>query len=69
MRAKPNFACPLCGGPNECAAAASGSCATPCWCAGVRIGPDLIARVPEPLRGEACLCPRCVAQADAGSRE
>jgi hypothetical protein len=68
MQAKPNVTCPLCGGPNGCAAAASGSCVTPCWCGAVRIGPELIARVPEPLRGEACICPRCVAAADPDAR-
>ena len=60
MDAKPNFDCPLCGGPNGCAAAASGSCETQCWCGAVTIPPELIARVPEHLRREACICRACV---------
>jgi hypothetical protein len=59
MRAKPNFDCPLCGGPNDCAAAASGSCDTPCWCAAVAFSPELIARVPPELAREACICRAC----------
>lgn len=55
----PALACPLCGGPNACAAAASGSFDTPCWCRDVTFPPDLIARVPVEQRGQACICQRC----------
>ena len=32
----PAHRCPLCGGPNGCAAAAAGRFDVPCWCAEVR---------------------------------
>lgn len=52
-------ACPLCGQPNGCAAARSGSFNTPCWCTDARFAPALLARVPEPQRGRACICRAC----------
>ena len=55
--------CPLCGGPNGCAPAASGSFATPCWCRTARISPEVLARVPAEQRGRACLCARCASAA------
>jgi hypothetical protein len=54
--------CPVCGQPNECAASATGSFDTPCWCAGVTFPADLLAQVPQPLQNKACICRRCVAQ-------
>lgn len=57
----PNLACPLCGGANACAPAASGSFETPCWCRDVVIAADVLARVPEQERLRSCLCPRCAA--------
>lgn len=54
--------CPLCGGPNNCAMAGS-STAVDCWCSRVRIPEELLARVPEAARDEACICARCVAAA------
>ncbi|MFP5460963.1 MAG: cysteine-rich CWC family protein [Gammaproteobacteria bacterium] len=58
-RPKPNARCPVCGGPNGCAPAACGSFDVDCWCSSAVIGPAALGRVPEALRGEACLCPRC----------
>lgn len=55
----PEHRCPLCGGPSGCAAAASGSFKTPCWCTGVVFAPQALAAVPEHARGRACLCRRC----------
>jgi hypothetical protein len=55
----PNVTCPLCGGPNGCAAAATGSFDTPCWCASVTIDPDALARVPTEERNQSCLCRAC----------
>jgi hypothetical protein len=55
----PNSTCPLCGGPNQCAVARSGSFATPCWCAGVTIDPAALARIPDEARAQSCVCPRC----------
>lgn len=53
--------CPLCGAPNECAPARSGSLDTPCWCASVTVSASALAAVPAPMRNRACLCPRCAA--------
>ncbi len=58
--------CPICGGPNRCAAAASGSFDTPCWCREATFSPDLLARVPEAQRGQACICRACAAR-DTGA--
>lgn len=55
----PHRHCPLCGGDNACAPAASGSFATPCWCRAVTMPPELLARVPEAERLRSCICPRC----------
>jgi hypothetical protein len=55
----PNPVCPCCGQPNQCAVAASGTFATDCWCAGVKIDAAALARVPEAERGRGCLCPAC----------
>lgn len=53
--------CPLCGGPNDCAPARSGSFDTPCWCTTAAFDPSVLERIPESLRGRACLCRRCAA--------
>lgn len=58
----PAHACPVCGGPNECAAAMSGSFETPCWCRDATFSPDLMARVPEEQRGQACICQDCASR-------
>ena len=55
----PAHRCPLCGGPNGCAPARSGSFATVCWCQAAAIDAGARARVPPALRGQACLCQRC----------
>ncbi|MFY0664878.1 MAG: cysteine-rich CWC family protein [Natronospirillum sp.] len=55
----PNLLCPLCGKLNTCAPAASGSFDTPCWCTEVTIDPEALAKVPEHLRQQACLCKSC----------
>lgn len=59
MQALPNFTCPLCGGPNSCAAAATGSLATPCWCTDAAIDPSVLATVPEADRNRSCICAAC----------
>ncbi len=60
-RATPENApqCPLCGRPNVCAPAQSGTFATPCWCIEASFPPELLSRVPEALRGHACICRAC----------
>lgn len=55
--------CPVCGAPNDCAPARTGTFDTPCWCASVTIDPAAVVALPEALRGKACLCPRCAAAA------
>lgn len=59
MKPLANDLCPLCGGPNGCAPARSGSFETPCWCTTVRIDPAVLARIPEAQRNTACLCCQC----------
>ncbi|MCK5944315.1 MAG: cysteine-rich CWC family protein [Planctomycetes bacterium] len=61
--------CPLCGGDNACAVAQQGGDPTAvdaCWCQTATIPEAAIARIPEPLRGRACVCRRC---ADAAAGE
>ena len=48
--------CPLCGGENRCGLAAG---RRTCWCFYAAIADDVLERVPVPLRGEQCVCPRC----------
>lgn len=57
--ARPNHICPLCGGPNACAPAVSGSLDTPCWCRQATFSQALLERVPAEQRGLACICARC----------
>jgi hypothetical protein len=59
MQPLPNLACPLCGGPNDCRAAQTGSFDRRCWCADVVIDAAALARVPNDVRNLACLCRRC----------
>jgi hypothetical protein len=61
MLPRPNLECPACGGPNECAAAACGSFATPCWCAELTVSREVLARLPEDERNRSCLCRKCLA--------
>jgi hypothetical protein len=66
----PEHRCPLCGGPNACAAAEAGRFDVPCWCAQVRFEPTLLARVPAEQQGRACVCRACAEAAqDRTSRE
>ncbi|WP_130433978.1 cysteine-rich CWC family protein [Rivibacter subsaxonicus] len=55
----PAYACPVCGGPNGCAPAASGSFESACWCASLRIAPAVLDVLPPAQRGAACLCRDC----------
>jgi hypothetical protein len=62
--------CPICGNPNGCAVAAAGTFAADCWCKGMSFSETTLARVPDALRGKACICRRCAegagGRADAG---
>ena len=62
----PNL-CPLCGQLNECAMEVertTGVKQPPCWCSQAKFEATLLSRIPEHVRGKACLCSAC-AQADA----
>lgn len=65
LAAKPNPTCPLCGGPNDCGPARTGTHATPCWCTNVTIDPAVLARIPPAARNQACICRRCATGASA----
>lgn len=52
--------CPLCGGLNECQICSPATHKGPCWCAHMDIPAALLARVPEHLRGRACICRNCM---------
>jgi hypothetical protein len=56
--------CPLCGEPNACAMLRGEDA---CWCAGVAISKDALARIPAPARGVACVCAGCAAGAPAAA--
>jgi GNAT superfamily N-acetyltransferase len=67
MTPKRNSSCPLCGGPNDCAPARTGSFDEPCWCMSVAFDPEALARIPEATRNQACLCRRCATGTAAGT--
>lgn len=63
--------CPLCGGDNRCAMElekATGQPQPPCWCVDQTFTPELLARVPVPARGSACICMNCVRAAAGPDR-
>ena len=57
--------CPICGGPNSCAAAAAGTTDVACWCLQEQFSAELLALVPTELKRVACICRSC---AEAASR-
>ncbi|MEO8038869.1 MAG: cysteine-rich CWC family protein [Betaproteobacteria bacterium] len=57
--------CPLCGRPNRCAPAQSGTFQTPCWCREATFSAGLLARVPQRQRNIACICRACLEAATA----
>jgi hypothetical protein len=60
----PSLACPLCGGENACAPARSGRFDAACWCEEASFGAALLGRIPEALRGVACVCATCARSGD-----
>ncbi len=62
----PNLICPVCGGPNACGPAASGSFDAACWCQTASFDPDALSRVPEAQRNQACICAVCAGVASKG---
>ncbi|MBK7949877.1 MAG: cysteine-rich CWC family protein [Deltaproteobacteria bacterium] len=67
--------CVLCGAPNDCAQAAKGDAtagsgpAEPCWCVGRSFPSALLARATAADGGAACVCRRCLAEAEAEATE
>jgi len=55
-----NHQCPLCGQPNRCAPADTGSFASPCWCKSQTFPPELLAQVAPAERNKSCICQACV---------
>ncbi|ANY87990.1 MULTISPECIES: cysteine-rich CWC family protein [Pseudomonas] len=55
--------CPACGALNQCSLADPRTATQPCWCFAVAIDPAVLQALPDELRDQACLCPRC-AQVD-----
>jgi len=54
--------CPLCGQPNRCAMEVERETRVkqpPCWCTQVKFDAALLASLPEPARGTACICADC----------
>jgi hypothetical protein len=61
-------ACPLCGQTNQCAMEAervTGVKQPPCWCTQATFTAELLARIPAPARGKACICAACATGAPA----
>jgi len=58
--------CPLCGQPNGCAMERerlTGVPQPPCWCASAAFGGELLERLPDNGRGQACICAACAVAA------
>ena len=51
--------CAVCGMPNECSAALTGTFNEPCWCASMQISSNVLVLVLESKRGKACVCKAC----------
>jgi len=58
-------ACPACACVNDCRRAATGLYKGPCWCESVSVSAETLARLPETLRGTACLCRGCITRFEA----
>lgn len=57
--------CPLCGQGNQCAMEVereTGGKQPPCWCTEASFSAELLARIPDAQRHQACICARCAAQ-------
>ncbi|NKE66982.1 cysteine-rich CWC family protein [Ramlibacter sp. RBP-2] len=57
--------CPICGQPNRCAMEVereTGLKQDACWCTQVDFGAALLAQVPAPAQGQACICAACAAR-------
>ncbi|OYU44532.1 MAG: hypothetical protein CFE44_12450 [Burkholderiales bacterium PBB4] len=59
---QPPEVCPLCHQPNQCAMEmerATGQKQPPCWCTQASFSAELLARIPETARNQACVCASC----------
>ena len=57
--------CPLCGESNRCAMEVereTGEAQPPCWCMQADFSNAPLAKLPESMRGLACICARCAAE-------
>jgi len=52
--------CPLCGQPNDCQRCTALCYKGPCWCFGLEIPANLLGRVPEEFKNQACICQKCI---------
>lgn len=59
MNQKPNYICPLCDGPNECAMAQPGGIGTDCWCRDVAINSNVISMADRTRNFNSCICKQC----------
>ncbi|WP_460427215.1 cysteine-rich CWC family protein [Azotobacter armeniacus] len=57
--------CPLCSNDNACGLASPSQGQGECWCFSRPANPDALKCLPADLRGQACLCPRCLQQLHA----
>lgn len=64
----PATLCPLCGRPNACAPALTGTQGGPCWCQDVIIPRAVLERIPKAQRGLACVCRDCATQKETVPR-
>lgn len=53
--------CPICGKENNCAFV-KGMMHEGCWCEKIKVPTKLLEKVPEDVKGKACVCKNCVMQ-------
>lgn len=51
--------CPICGKENNCAYQ-KGLAHENCWCKDIKVPKELIEKIPDNLKGKACICKACV---------
>ncbi len=51
--------CPLCGKENNCGYEKGLEHGT-CWCTTIKVPKELLAQVPEEVKGKACVCRDCI---------
>ncbi len=51
--------CPLCGKENNCGYE-KGLEHGICWCTTIKVPKELLAQVPEEVKGKACVCRDCI---------